>query len=61
MNNFDRDLEFSLNFNHSNDLNWFYYEYFPDLHTIKPVENIELQKKGIDKIITLKNGKQLMI
>ena len=57
--NFDESLKFS--FIYDEDINDFYYHYFPTLAKIQIVKNLELQKQGIDKILKLKSGKKIYI
>lgn len=61
MNDFHRDLEYSLELNENNAFDNFYKQSFPALVRIENVTDIELQKKGIDKILHLSNGKQLLV
>ena len=57
--NFDDSLKFS--FIYDEDINDFYFHYFPTLAKIRIVKNLELQKQGIDKILVLKSGKKIYI
>lgn len=61
MNNFKRDLEYSLEVRADKHFNIFYREAFPDLKAIVFVEDIETQKKGIDKFLHFGNGKVVSI
>ncbi len=61
MNNFDIDLQYSIEERDNEDLDNFYKRVFPDLKEIEFVEDLELQKKGIDKILRFNNGKEVMI
>lgn len=61
MNDFYRDLEYSLELNDSNSLDEFYKANFPQLEKIIEVKDLDMQKLGIDKILVLANGKRLLI
>jgi hypothetical protein len=60
-NNFTRDLEFSFDTKDDDFINKFYFRVFPNLDKIENVILMELQKRGIDKILHFKNGKQVLI
>lgn len=57
-NDFQHDLEFSLE---DELFNQMYYKKFPHLEQIEIVSDIEQQKKGIDKILHLEGGKTIFI
>jgi len=59
--NFATDLEFSLDSRSDIALNNLYYEAFPHLEKIRIVEDLTMQKRGIDKILILKSGKEILI
>ncbi len=61
LNDFYADLKYSENKTEDQLINEFYYKVFPNLKEIKTITDITLQKKGIDKILTLKNGKEIAI
>ena len=61
MNDFDIDLQYSIEARDNQDLDNFYKSIFPDLKEIEFVEDLELQKKGIDKILHFNNGKSVLI
>lgn len=61
MNNFHRDLQYSLEVRADKYFNIFYREVFPDIKAIVFVEDKEIQKKGIDKFIYFGNGKVISI
>ena len=61
MNKFHKDLEYSLEGREDKLFDSFYYATFPYLVNIELVEDLVLQKKGIDKILHFDNGKQLLI
>ncbi len=59
VNDFNRDLEYSLNQRDCEVLDAFYRRVFPDLVTIEVVTDIALQRKGIDKILHLAHGQKI--
>ena len=61
MNEFNKDLEYSLEQQDNKMFDSLYKKAFPHLVEIEVVEDIELQKKGIDKILHLEGGKTLLI
>ena len=61
MNDFNTDLEYSLLGNDDQAINSFYFDNFRFLENIDTVTDLELQKEGIDKILTFKGGKQIFI
>ena len=61
MNDFEIDLQYSIEERDNQDLNNFYKRIFPDLTKIEFAYDLELQKKGIDKILHFKNGKTVLI
>jgi len=60
-NCFNEDLQYSFEPNDNNFLDKFYHKYFPMLDKIEFVKDLNLQKQGIDKILTLKDGKEITI
>lgn len=60
-NNFDLDLKYSLENRDGGAINDFYYKIFPTLRRIESVKDLELQKRGIDKILHLSSGKKILI
>lgn len=60
-NDFKTDLEYSLEENECELLDSFYHKMFPGLRDIEIVKDLERQKKGIDKVLTLNRGQQLTI
>ncbi len=61
MNYFQSDLEYSLNERENEIFDKFYYRIFKNLKEIKIVNDINMQKDGIDKILIFENGKELLI
>ena len=61
MNEFYSDLKYSLDARDLEGLDKFYFRVFPHLKSIELVEDLEEQKKGIDKKLHLENGKILLI
>jgi len=61
MNNFKEDLIYSLEENYNDTIDSFYYNKFPHLKNIIIVEDLNLQKRGIDKILVLDSGKEIMV
>lgn len=60
-NDFQEDLKYSLNAEHDKLFNDLYSKKFPHLERIEIVNDIQKQKKGIDKILHLKCGKTIFI
>ena len=60
-NEFHTDLEYSLNNRENEMFDEFYFRAFPSLARIELVEDLHLQKRGVDKILHLKNTKQILI
>jgi len=60
-NDFNTDLQYSLDERESEIFDRFYYRIFPGLKFIELVKDLETQKKGIDKILHFKNGKTVTI
>lgn len=58
VNDFRTDLAFS---NEDQQLISFYHQQFPTLVKVHPVEDLELQKQGVDKILELESGKEIWI
>mgnify|MGYP001063866134 CR=1 FL=1 len=61
VNDFRTDLEFSLKKNDDKLINEKYFEAFPHLEKILVVNNLKLQKRGIDKIFIMTGGKRIMV
>jgi len=61
LNDFKTDLEYSLEDNESDLFDNFYRRVFPSLVEIENVTDLDLQMKGIDKIIHFKENKKLYI
>ncbi|OPY59418.1 MAG: hypothetical protein A4E55_00230 [Pelotomaculum sp. PtaU1.Bin035] len=61
MNDFRTDLKYSLDERENEIFDRFYYRVFPGLKLIELVTDLELQRKGIDKILHFKSGKQVTI
>lgn len=61
LSNFETDLGYSLEKNYDEQINKYYYTLFPELKRIEIVTDIELQKKGIDKVLIMKSGKKILI
>ncbi len=59
MNNFKEDLEYS--YIDDDILNSVYKKFFITVKEIQTITNLAMQKRGIDKIITLTNGKTITI
>lgn len=55
-NNFNLDLEYSLEERENDLFDSFYYRVFPGLESIHFADDIETQRKGIDKILHFKSG-----
>lgn len=60
-NDFNIDLEYSLEERENEIFDRFYFRIFPHLEKIKLVEDKSMQLKGIDKILIFENGKKLTI
>lgn len=61
INDFSKDLAYSLENNTDEEINAFYFRHFKNLEKIEIVSNEEMQKKGIDKILIFKSGKNVLI
>jgi len=61
INDFHRDLEWSLNASDCELLDEFYHRAFPHLERIEVVEDLSLQRQGIDKRLVLDNGKAVLV
>lgn len=61
MNEFFTDLEYSLEERDDEMFNSFYHRAFPNISDIKFCEDMQTQRKGIDKIICFKSGKSFTI
>lgn len=58
INDFDLDLKYATK---DSMFTEFYTEYFEGIKKIKFIENLEIQKKGIDKVITFNDGRIITI
>ena len=58
---FTTDLEFSLDSRDNEALNKLYYIAFPQLKEIVIVDDMKMQKRGIDKILIFSSGKEILI
>jgi len=56
-NDFQENLAYSLDTKNSKRLDKFYLSYFVGAEKIELIEDIKLQKKGIDKKITFRDGR----
>jgi hypothetical protein len=61
MNDFNTDLAYANNSADNYLIDSFYKTKFPGLKEIQFVEDLEMQKLGIDKILHFENGKQVTI
>lgn len=61
MNDFQTDLEYSLEAREDRLFDDFYFRVFKNLERIELVEDLARQREGIDKVLYFKNGKQLLI
>jgi len=61
MNNFYKDLEWSMDAKEDEMFNLFYKKVFPNIKEIEFCKDMGRQRKGIDKIIHFKNGKEISI
>lgn len=63
LNEFHVDLKYSQDKTEDQIINDFYRKFFPNMKEVKATSNFNLtaQKSGIDKIITLNNGKEIKI
>lgn len=60
-NDFDTDLQYSLEGREDELFNDFYARVLPNVKEVRTVEDMELQRKGIDKQILLHSGKVVLI
>lgn len=58
---FHADLEYSLEERENEMFDAFYYRVFPGLKLIEFAEDMETQRKGIDKILHFESGRQVTI
>jgi len=58
---FKPDLEYSLSLRDNDIFDKFYYRVFPELEHIGFVDDLDIQKKGIDKLLYFKNGSVVTI
>ncbi|NLJ80250.1 MAG: hypothetical protein GX335_04420 [Firmicutes bacterium] len=58
---FQLDLEYSLNERENEMFDRFYYRAFPGLARVEFVEDMERQRKGIDKVLHFKSGYKISI
>lgn len=61
MNNFQKDLIYSLKRNEDETINQTYFRIFPDLKEIVPEERLEYQLKGIDKRLIFENSREMLV
>jgi len=61
MNDFNLDLEWSLNTGTDKTLNDLYHRAFPHLREIIAVKDLKLQIAGIDKILLMDCGKKVLV
>jgi len=61
LNNFKSDLEYSLNERENKMFDNFYYRVFPGLVKIDFIEDMEMQKEGIDKILVFESGYEITV
>lgn len=61
MNDFKKDLEWSLDERDNEIFDNFYFKAFPNLERIEIANDIKDQKDGIDKFLILKNGKRICV
>jgi hypothetical protein len=61
INDFNEDLKYANDKTDSYLIDSFYFSKFPELKNIEFVKDKETQLKGIDKILTFENGKQITI
>jgi hypothetical protein len=61
LNDFQLDLQYSIENRDDEQLNAFYKKAFPLAEEIEFVTDLSLQKQGIDKIIRFKDGKELTV
>lgn len=61
MNDFQTDLEYSLEERENEIFDRFYFRVFPNLKTVELVSEIRLQLDGIDKRLIFNNGKAVLV
>jgi hypothetical protein len=61
MNEFHQDLAYSLEERENEMFDRFYYRVFPGLKLIEFANDMEMQRKGIDKILHFRSGKTVTI
>ena len=61
MNDFQKDLEYSLDAREDKVFDNFYFRVFNNLSWIETIKDLPRQKEGIDKVLHFKNGKQVLI
>lgn len=61
MNDFKKDLEYSLEENENQLFDDFYFRAFKNLERIEIVSDLSLQKQGVDKKLIFSSGKVLMV
>jgi len=61
LSNFQADLQYSIDNRDNENLDAFYKKAFPLAEKIEFVDDLSMQKKGIDKIIHFKDGKQITV
>lgn len=60
-NDFEIDLEYSLEARENELFDLFYQRVFPDLVRIEMVKDLKLQRLGIDKLLHMENGQRITI
>lgn len=60
-NDFHTDLEYSLEERENEMFDAFYYRVFPGLKSIEFIVDLAEQRKGIDKILYMRSGKEVTI
>lgn len=60
-NEFKQDLEYSFDSSEDEVLNEFYRRKFPNLKSIKFCDDLQTQRKGVDKILYFNNGNSFTI
>jgi len=60
-NDFATDLQFSLDSRDDKSLNELYHKAFPHLKKIIIVDDLKMQKRGIDKILIMASGKEILV
>ena len=61
LNDFNTDLEWSIDKTDDQEVDNVYFKAFPHLEKITPVTDLVTQKRGIDKVLTFSNGQTIYI